>query len=401
MQIQVGNAPKQRVNRRPNFPIAGTMKPFGLYPLWATPVLPGETLQAMNTRQRTISMPVNHPLSGCWQESWLIYVKFTDLDRDLGQMFISNDYDDTGFTAAADASRYFVKLGQVDWIRLCVERFHDAYFIHEGETARTIDGVRQVKLNVKSWYENLMFEPADEAVPTTDASDQYAHLNAWAMLQQMQMTELTYDKYLETYGVSSPVRSQGDPEILRYARSWTQPVNTIEPSTGVPSSAWAWSDEIKMEKAKRFDEPGFVVMVSCLRPKMFQANLGGSMIGNLWGFSDWYPSYNLQDPTAGVKDILGNDPVLNAGGTATEKMIYDHRDLLSHGEQFINADTHPYRLPTASAMDHTPTASNADVRGEYCSEADIDALFPGETKLAYYEGMASATIAGHVTDTTR
>lgn len=404
IQVQGANTPRQRVNRRPNFPIAGIMKPFGLYPLWATPVLPGETLQASNTRMRTISMPINHPLSGAWLETWMFYVKFTDLDRDLGQMFISDTYDDTGWTAASDSARYFTKSGQVDWVRKCMERFHDAYFVHDNETPRTIDGVRKCKLNAVSWNQNLMFKPDDAAVPTVDASDQYEHMNNWMMLQQMQMTELTYEKYLETYGVQQVRQNVGDPEILRFARSWTQPTNTIEPTTGAPSSAWAWSDEIKMEKAKRFDEPGFVVMCATVRPKMYPVTLASSMIGELWGFSDWYPSYNLQDPTAGVKEIPGSSSLLAAGGaTGNKNFIYDHRDLLTHGEPFVNCaqGDHFYDLPYFAGPAFGDSAEPEDMRGEYADDTSIDAMFSGVNKGLYYEGMASATIAGHVTDTTR
>lgn len=402
--ITVQQAAPKRVSRKPNFPIVGTVRPYGLYPLMAAPVLPGETLQSFTSKIRLLSMPVKHPLSGAWMETWLVYVKFTDLDRELGQSFISDAVDNTAWLADADSNRFFTAAGQIDWIRKAVERIHSAYFVHDGETPRTIDGVPQVKLNNISWYQNMMFKPADAPVPTTDASDQYQHLQAWQMLQQMQMTELTYEKYLETYGVRSVRENVGDPEILRFSRSWTQPVNTIEPTTGAPSSAWAWSDEIKMDKPKRFDEPGFIVQIATVRPKMLQSNIAHSMLGNMWGFSDWYPSYNLQDPTAGVRSILGNDPVFaaSAGGTGTDELIYDHRDILSHGEQFVNTDDHPYPVPMSSGMSVASGSEPEDNRGEYCTVGDVDDLFIGETnKVCYYEGISSCVISGHVTDTTR
>lgn len=403
MQIQTQVDARRRVTRRPNFPIAGAVKPYGLYPQWVHPVLPGETLQSMSQKSRMISMPVKHPMVGAWQEHWLVYVKFTDLARDLGQMFISDTMTTDGYTADADQPRHFTKSGQIDWVQKCVDRIHKAYFIHENESPRTIDGVPMMKLNNVSWYQNAVFEQVDETVPVTDASDMYKHLQGWQMLQQMSMTELTYEKYLETYGVKSISEAQGDPEILRFARSWTQPVNTIEPSTGAPSSAFVWSDEIKMDKAKRFDEPGFLVMLTGIRPKMFQANLGGSMVGNLWGFSDWYPSYNMQDPTAGVKKLLKDDHVFasaldDEGG---ETVLYDHRDLLMHGEQFINSDSLPYDLPMSTGLTTVTGSEPEDLRGEYPKESDIDGIFSGADPRAYYEGMAHCVVSGHVADHTQ
>ena len=76
IQVITGNEKRTRHNRRPNFPIAGTCKPYGLYPLWVHPVLPGETLQSMTTKIRALSMPIKHPLGGAWMETWLVYVKF-------------------------------------------------------------------------------------------------------------------------------------------------------------------------------------------------------------------------------------------------------------------------------------------------------------------------------------
>ncbi len=400
------NASRQRHNRRPTFPIAGTLRPYGLYPVWAHPVLPGETLQSAVVKMRTLSLPVKHPLVGAWQESWLVYVKFTDLDEELGQMFISDQFATTGFTAGADDPRTFVKSGQVDWIRLALERVHKEWFVYEKETPRTIDGVPMCKLNNVSWYQNMVFEDVDEAVPVTDASDLYAHLQGWQMLQQMKLTELTYEDYLRTYGARPKDAKEGVPEILRFARSWTQPSNVIDTSTGTPSSAFNWNDEIKLDKAKRFQEPGFILHFTCIRPKMFQKNLAASMIGNLWGFSDWFPSYTLDDPTSSVKKLSKVDPVFGAAMTdaGTETLLYDHMDLLSHGETFVNDWSGPYDLPSATGMSVKTGEDVNDLRGEYPLEADIDALFTGATadrRLCYYEGIANVVVSGHALDTTR
>ena len=55
---------RTRVSRSPNFPLAGTMKPYGLYPAMITPVLPGETLTEFEIKRRVLSMP---PASACWR----------------------------------------------------------------------------------------------------------------------------------------------------------------------------------------------------------------------------------------------------------------------------------------------------------------------------------------------
>lgn len=395
-----------RMQRKPVFPMAGTMKPYGLYPLMIHPVLPGETLQSFSTKLSLVSMPVANPLLGSWLETWTCYVKFTDLDRELGDMFVSDSYSTTGWTQSGANFRYFTDAGQIAWVQKCVERIHSAYFIHDNETARTIDQVPQIKLNNRSWYQNMIFEGADSAVPTTDASDLYEDIQGWMMLQQMNMTELTYEKYLETYGARPARASEGDPEILRFSRSWTRPVNVVEPSTGVPASAWVWNDEVKGEKPKRFNEPGFIIQLAAVRPKMYQRYLGYSMVGNLWGFSDWFPSYTLDDPTASVKKINTANEVFGAlhrTDAGDVDLLYDHKDLLNHGEQFVNVNntTTPYDLYLSTGLRAQDASEPEDLRGEYCNVADVDAMFPGTDKVLYYDGITMMNISGHVTDTTR
>lgn len=398
---------RTRKSRSPNFPVAGVLKPFGLYPIMAHPVLPGETLNSFSLKNRTLSMPIAHPLVGAWSETWLVYIKLTDLSRDLGNMFIDDTYSSAGYTAAADEDRYFTKSGQIDWIRLCSERFHDAYFMDDSETARTIDGVRQTKMSALSWYQNAMFRPADDAPSGVDIGADYAELSAFQMMQQMSMTEITYERYLEQYGVQSIRQAEGDPEILRYARSWALPVNTVEPTTGAPSSAWVWRDEVKMDKPKRFLEPGFVVAFSAIRPKMYQANLRYSMTGELWGFSDFFPAYTLADPTAGIKSLSTASPVFGSGfrtDAGDKELLIDTRDLLSHGEQFINDWTDlPYPLPKSTGLTGQDGDDNQDLRGEYANEADIAALFSSSTatsQFCYYEGIGHMNISGHIQDAT-
>jgi len=411
MAVVQGGA-RKRHTRTPNFPLAGVIQPYSLQPVWAHPVLPGETCQSISMKYRVVSMPLANPLSGAWLESWFVYVKLTDIDKDLGEMFIKDTVSSSSYQAAASDPRYFVKSGDVDWIQLATKRIHERYFLDEGETARKLSTMPQVKLNNAAWYQNMVFEAADQAVPTTDASDLYEHLTGWAMLQQMQMTELTYEQYLETYGVRPVETREGDPEILRFSRSWTLPNNTVDPSSGAPSSAWFWSEEVALKgKPKRFVEPGFIICLQCVRPKMFQKHIEKSFVGNMWGFSDWFPSYNLQDPTAGVKELAKTDTIFAAAATdgGSETLLYDHRDVLSHGESFVNVDFADadlkYPLPASTGLSVKTGATAQDIRGEYCKEADILALFKGaQTSSEHqinYEGIAMLNLSGHITDSTR
>lgn len=412
--VQTGET-RTRVTRKPTFPIFGKVKPFGLYPVMCTPVLPAETLQEFEMKARHISMPIRNPLVGAWLEQWLVYVKLTDIDHALAQMFISNDHPTTGFTASASSDRYFTRAGQIDYIRMATETVWKSYFADDGEVMQTIDGVPLIRRGNVDWTQNLMFTPDDLVVDDLPSNPE-GQLTGIQIMALAGMSEITYEKYLQQYGVSQAATASMEhkPEILRYSRSWVTPVNQIDPATGAPSSAWAWSGTLKNEKPKRFEEPGFLVLLQAVRPKMFSDALRYSVCGNLWGFADFFPAYNLTDPAAGIKEIMSDDPAfLDAFGPdaeSAESILYDHRDILNHGEQFINSyGDNPYHVPLITTQRVT-SGDNAHqlMRGLYPSLTDVNNLFatsaletPVESgRCVYYEGICEATIRGHVRDTT-
>jgi len=416
MTVVTPGQARTRKRRQPNFPMAGRMKPFGLYPQMITPVLPGETLNEYEVKSRTISLPVRHPLFGAWLERWLVYVKITDIDPELSNMFLSTSYPTTGFTAAASEPRYFVKAGQIDWARHCMEAIWNGFFADESERGGTIPKIDGVPLRGRKhvdWTHNLMFTPA--GVTAADLpSNPDGQLTGLQMMALAGMSELTYEKYLAQYNVApKDLQSlKGLPEILNYWASWAVPTNTIDPSTGGPSSCWAWGDTVKAEKPRRFTEPGFLVLVSCVTPKMFSEAIDASRVGDMWGFADFFPSYNLDDPAAGIVEIDGDNPTFStAFGGAAQKLLVDHRDLLTHGEVFVNHawNDGPYYIPRITSQTLSGGAADEQtVRGKYPALADVNNLFmentlgsPSETRRAcYYEGIARADIAGHLKDTT-
>lgn len=405
-QVVTAGEDRRRKMRYPNFPIAGTMRPYGLYPLWSHLVLPGETLTKVTTRFRGISQPINHPLAGTWVEFWYVYVKLTDIDEDLGNMFISDSYSTTGFTFSGDEPRYFGKSGEIAWTKLATEHVHNMLFLDEGETAKTIDGVRKVKMSNVSWAQNMIFEQANEVPGTTDIGELGAQYQYWQMMQQMSMSEITYEDYLKQYGVQSIRKRSREPEVLRYARKWTLPKNSVDPATGSPASAWIAYEDVELGKDKRFDEPGFIVCLATYRPKLYQKHLISSMLGQIWGFSDFFPAYNLSDPSAGAKVLSTSASLFHADhrtDVGNVDLVYDHRDLLSHGEQFVNNFSGNYPAPTSAGMLAQDASTVYDLRGQYADDTSIDALFVGTptVKGMDYEGMASVTIKGHITDTTR
>lgn len=414
LEIVQPGIPRTRKKRSPSFPIAGTLKPMGIYPVMATPVFPGETLNEAEMKWRVLSLPIRHPFVGAWLEMWLVYVKFTDIDPSMGEMFITDSASATSFVAASDRPHYFVKSGKIDYIKLATDRLVEAYFRDEQEAdwdTRLIDtDIHLLKRSDWNWAQNLMFKPANMDMTEMPSSlPEAGSLTPLEIMKLAGMSEVTYEKYLMQYGVSAKAvnASAQLPEILRYTREWTVPTNTLDGATGAPSSTWAWGGTLKSEKPKRFDEPGFLIWYAAIRPKMFDSTISQSLIGAMWGFSDFFPVYNLEDPAAGIKEL--DTGFVTNSSTGPVPLIYDHRDLLSHGEAFVNDWSGPYALPTATGRTIDDSAGYSDVRGQYVKADDINALFvedlesvPDEKRRrAFYEGICSMTITGHVVDTTR
>ena len=98
-----------------------------------------------------------------------------------------------------------------------------------------------------NWYQNAVFTPANVAPVATDVEALDEQISQTQLGRLGDMIELTYDRWVEEWGVEPKERTEGVPEILRYFREWTLPTNTVEPTTGVPTSCWTWSGKLDGE----------------------------------------------------------------------------------------------------------------------------------------------------------
>ena len=407
IQLQQPGQMRTRHQRSPSFPVQGGIKPFGLYPLGFTPVLPGETLDKLSAKMTYVSSPVKNPLAGGWLETWVYYVKLTDIDPDLGAMFIGQLTNSAAYQAPVDRPRYFTKSGQVDWLYLATQVVHKMDFLDEGETPRFVDGVPQLKRISTDFMESAVLKSDYENVATaTTVEDMTVEMQAFLAMRQMGMGEVSYEQYLRTYGVKSVNMREGQPELLSYRRYWSLPSNVLDPTSGAPTGAFYWRlDDLDLKKPKLFKEPGFVIIYHAMRPKLFDGKQVASRSSDLWGFKDFFPSYTMSDITAGIQEMDPDTMKTFAGaGTAPYDPVWvDHRDLLMHGEQFINARGR-FAPPLSTGRNFSASATRQDLRGQYAKlPADTISLFQSAVEDQHvidYEGIFSTSIKGHVQDNT-
>jgi len=406
MKVQLVNSREpamRRAIRAPQHSFNLRVQPWQMAPFYIAPVLPGETMKNLRLMSRIVSDPIKDKLTGWWCEYYFFYVKHRDLDigDQLVQMHLSQAYDTSPLNSAANA-KHFHNAGGINFVGKCLDAVKLWYFRDDGEAEpAAIDTLPPAKIAVDGWWESLKKAsnmpandhelPGDNPQIPDDApagfATQYAH---WEAMRAANLTAATFEDYLASFGVRMPQDESGEeeykrPELIRYVRRFTFPTNTVEPTTGVPSSAAVWSIEERADKDRFFKEPGFLFGVQVVRPKVHLSGVTGTLTSFMGKAYDWLPAI-LQDlPFMSLKSFAtatGPAPVAFA-----EDYWVDMRDLLLHGENFIN---NPDFKNTAAL----PTVAG-NVR--YATEADAAALFVAPaSKYVRSEGIVTAAIASPV-----
>lgn len=410
MKVVLANAAArfERVMRKPEFPFQVRMRPWGITPFHIQPVLPGETLDNLQFQARVVSDPLKSKLGGWWCETYFFYVKHRDLDQrdELVSMHLTGGALTTNRVAAQSYATYAYD-NSIDWVSACLKRVTEEYFRDEGETwnGNVIGSYPAASVNKAGWHDSLVDDavaPAagNELQDDPDLTVMSAYQAQYDRMRQMRATAATFDDWLKMHGVNVPVAINEDlykPELLRYERQWTYPTNTVEPTTGVPSSAAVWSLEGRADKNRFFKEPGFIFGVMVTRPKVFFSKQLGAAVGALDEARLWLPSLMRDEPYTSIKkfentDIANEGPL---GTNITNDYWADMRDLFLYGDQFLNFD------PTALTDPHAPYVPlpAANLNDRYAADADADALFAGttaQTRLIRADGIVKAHIKGTV-----
>lgn len=409
----------QRTIRRPQHRFQVRYRPFTIQPFCIAPVLPGDTLKHGMLQARTVTDPIKNPLIGWWNETWFFYVKLRDLyERDkVVAMLLNPEEDMSSLDSATNLDNYHENTTEtaIDWVKLCMQRIVDEYFRYEGETSTTsgttitsVAGntvpICQLGNNdvTDSFINNADFiTPADEDLASAVAGNgdgttavkiseiQDAMLR-WQIMRDSGLTQQTAEEYFASYyGEKGEAPEEHKPELLRYVRDWTYPTNTIDPSNGTPRSACSWVTQATMEKARFFKEPGFIVGVTTTRPKVYLKGLSSNAVMLMKSAKAWLPPSLMDDPYASmVKVTAGDAPITNN----TDAYWVDIKDILIHGDQFIN-----FALTATDAnIFNNPTAGGTAVGRRYPASADIDALFVSASPANQVrsDGIATFSIAG-------
>lgn len=397
-----------RVNRSPRHSFKVAHNPWQLQPFMLAPVLPGETMTNLLVQSRSVTDPIKEALTGWWLEYYFFYVKLTDLDQraEFQEMIIRPDnFSKSGLTAAAYDPLYYTSEGGIKWAEFCLKRVVEEYFRNEDETWNgfTINGlpIAAVGEERSGWWQSLIMGDdliaMDVAISTAGdnaftMSELEAARREYEISKAIGLQLPTWEDYLVQNGVRAAVAENPHrPELLRHIREWTYPTNTVEATTGVPTSACSWSIAERADKNRLFKEPGFIFGVTCARPKVYMANLKGSPAGFMDSPETWLPALLAGDAWSSMKaHVTTSDSGPAPNIVDAQGYAWDMRDLLLYGDQYVNlaADNNRVSLPTTAAQK------------DFATQADMEGLFLGAPRFVRQDGVVQLTIKGRQRDTT-
>lgn len=393
-----------RKTRSPKHPFRLEHKPWQLQPFMCAPVLPGETMTNLLFQSRAVSSPILDPICGWWLEYYFFYVKLTDLDArdDLTEMIIDpENLDVSALKLSAVEQWSYTAEGGIPWSKLCLKRVVEEFFRNEGETWNTaaIDSVPLVATmdDRSNWAQSLVMTDdldaidvdltvgVDDVIAMSEVEDA---MRQYELLKMHGLTKMSWSDYLEAQGVRTAAAVEPHrPELLRHVREWTYPTNTIDPADGTPRSAVSWAVAERGDKFRAFSEPGFILGVTCARPKIYLRQQVGSAAGFMASSAMWMPIANADDPWSSLQKHVvasGSGPVptiADANG-----YVWDMRDLLMYGEQFVNFD--PAAKAASSLVDLPTTTGGQD----YVDADDITSLFVGSSQIIKQDGVVHLSI---------
>lgn len=421
-------APTDRVGRYPKHTWNVASLPFTAQPFMLAPVLPGETLQNLYFESRIVTDPIENPITIWKKEYYFFFCPITALLSDtIRDMFVDPANTDLSATLgiAANDVPYYTAKGGIDYTKRCVQSVWEHYFSDEDDVfanrlIQSADsalhaGIPLVQIRDRFWLDSIMDKDTMTALDGPDPSaltnmqDLESYMAAFEHLRALGIANMTYEDFLRSYGIAVPGKDENKPELLARFTDTQYPSNTIDPTTGVPTSAVSWVFKNSSRDPKFFKEPGFVIGITVTRPKVYFAGLAGSLASHLTRAWDWLPNYlneaaedNL--PFTSLKNFGPDTGPLGDRTTATDGYWIDMRDLFLYGDQWQNRvafDPAPKSTGSIHALALPPGNNHHDYK--YPNYAMIDALFLGDgagTSRVREDGYCTLSVKGRQVDYT-
>lgn len=429
--------PSSRVQRSPKSRFLIRARPFLLTPFLIHPVLPGETLKTTMFQSNTLSDPLVSQLLGWKIEQHFFYVKIRDIINHWGytsdeqspdfatnleKIFIDPIGAEPMSTAGDDEAPSVPDMyagtdegGGFNFLKFAMRVIVEKHFRSPGEFAggsttgpgAQIGGFWPAQVRERGWMDSLVDsqEVDDGSASIGDPSDATTYeelqekLDQFKLLQAMNWSEGTFEDYLRREGVRMPEAELHIPERLFSLYKWVEPARIANIASGEPAAQVVTQFKDMKRDKKQFKEPGFIVGIQCIRPKVYFKQ-GTYVAAYMDRGLMWMPSILRDEHDTSLRqfEVTGDPDVLGPLGAITSgAYTMDMRDLLIHGDQFIN-----YDAGAAGPVVDLPKAYDTNkLNSRYLSSADIDSYFVSDTDVYFYtDGVVDMTIEGWQRDYT-
>jgi len=418
--LSVSPAMKKRVPRNPVHTFNVYHRPFEIQPFMIAPVLAGETVENLLLQARGVTAPIVDSITGWWLEHYFFYCPLralaatqsggSETGSASGRTTIENMLLDIAAPVAADNTNRpwaYSDTGGTgkNWVAECMEAIVTNFFRDEGEAydgsyfsfgsgeppiAKTAgNGLTDSVYDATTLGDTII-----DQTPTADISmeDLDGKYTMWQILRSQKMTELTFEDYLETFGVRQNKKEGPRVELLRQVKSWQYPSSTVNPvnlyvpgdpdpvqvaEAGSVSSVVSFGVSERADKARFIKEPGFIVGVTIARPKLYLASQklpGASM---LVGALDWLPAVLKERVELSVRKFAETAGPLPNASWPGNAYVLDVRDLYLYGDQFITHQAESGILRPTFTPDIS-AGGNINSRLSYPTLADVNQLFVSE-----------------------
>lgn len=391
--------------RRPKHNYNVLFRPFEIQPFCIAPVAAGDSVKSLRFEARVLTDPIVNQITGWWAEQYWFYVPISVLDEyEAAQAnVITPAHDLSGLVTDAGTGNYETSNGP-SWLSMCMKPIIRHYFRKEGEdwntSGRTMATYGSGSMPIaglvgKTWVDSVV--RTSTLSLTGGGTDYEDRWEIYEQLRKQKLINMTFREYLMREGVITPqqlLEAESDyrkPELWRFVRQFTYPSNVVNPQeTNEVVSACSWVLSERLDKSYFCQEPGFVVGVAVVRPKLYRGEqlANGTMM--LRDARTWLPNMFEDSPQESLDERTTNTAL-----DTTEAHIVDVASLYTMGDQFLR--TASGRLPPTSALPNS-TVDNVG----YPVIGDVLPLFAGYVAqaatdifgLVAMDGTASFQITG-------
>ena len=236
----------------------------------------------------------------------------------------------------------------------------------------------------RTWVDTVELEAN---LPNPSAADNYAgRWEHYEALRRAKLVTMDYPEWLRSQGIdvpqqlAEPLSEKRRPELIRFTRQFAYPSNTVNPDGSGTVSAVSWVVSDRMDRPIFCDEPGFVVGVALVRPKLYRSGQVATGAALLRDARTIAPDILEEAPQETLKMITGTN---QASITTAVDYWFDTEGVYVLGDQFIVGSAPDAALPNATTLQKS-----------YPVTADIEDLFVNDAKKVYVDGSAALSIVG-------